>query len=172
MRQPPDCVCVCVHMCVQVWVHRCGFMRARVQMCLSGWVALFVPLYVRENMCACVCIHMCVQTCMPELVCLFAHLCAGENMYVRVCVHTRVCAAGRAIHDTGRSGLSWEVFVPSPWLTGDDKNFLEWRAPEKPVFPGLALLIGSRKNGNPVFVWLRCFFLGCARDPGAQHAAP
>lgn len=172
MRQPPDCVCVCVHMCVQVW--GCIGVGSCVCVCKCVWMGLpLCPLVCeREHVYVCVHVHMCVQTCMPELVCLFAHLCAGENMYVRVCVHTHVCAAGSAIHDTGRSGLSWDVFVPSPWLTGDDKNFLEWRAPEKPVFPGLALLIGSRKNENPVFVWLRCFFLGCARDPGAQHAAP
>lgn len=136
-------------------------MHVCVQMCLSGSVCLFVPLYVRENMCVrvhvltCVCMHMCVQTCMPGSVCLSAHLYAGENMCLRIRVHTHVRAAGSAIQDTSRSGLSWEVSVPSPWLVGDDGNFLELRAPEQPVFAGLALLIGSRKSRNLVFVRLR-----------------
>lgn len=68
-------VCVCIHMCVSVYTHMCG--------------------YVYACMCAGVCIHMCgcVYTCMCAgmcagvyiLACVCTLMCAG--IYILVCVH-------------------------------------------------------------------------------------
>lgn len=91
-------------------------------------------------------------------------------MYVCVCVHA--CAVGSAIQDTNQSRLLWGMSVPSPWLVGDNRNFLELRAPEVTVFPGLALLTRKRKEENPVSMWLKYVFLSCDSDPGAQDSAP
>lgn len=101
-------------------------------------------MHARVCKCGCTGVgsYMCVCKYVSGLVCLFTHLGAGENTYVCVCVH--VCAVGSAIQDPNQSRLLWGVSVPSPWLVGDNRNFLELRAPE------VALLIRKRKEGNPV----------------------
>lgn len=107
-------------------------------------------MHVRASVGALVWVHTCVCKYVSGLVCLFAHLGAGENMYVCVCV--RVCAVRSTIQDPSQSRLLWGVSVPSPWLVGDNRNFLELTAPEVTVFPGLALLVRKKRREPSVQV--------------------
>jgi hypothetical protein len=60
-----ECVCVC--------------------MCVCVYVCICVCMYV----CACMCAHVCV------CICMYAHLCVG--VYARVCVYVLVCVCEQMI---------------------------------------------------------------------------
>ena len=79
--------CMCVYVCVHVWVHG----QVQMDMCKHAYMCTRVHtcrnLGVPEGICTCMCLCSCVLT-----------LCAGGHVYVYVCmcscVWTGICADG------------------------------------------------------------------------------
>lgn len=121
----------------------------------AGWP--LERLHVLAHMCVwiglhpyppvCECAHVCTHVCACRHACprarLFALLCAGETMYT--------CAT----QDTDRSRLSWGMSVPKPWLSGDNRNFLELRASEVTVFPDQKEEGGDPSVCDMLLPWLQ-----------------
>lgn len=76
-----ECVCICVHMWVYVWMSAYEFMRG----------------YVCENVCVfeCMCLHVCICKCVCMRMCAYLSVCVHVwecmNIWVHVFACIRIC---------------------------------------------------------------------------------
>ena len=64
-----DMMCVCIQMCVRMWVPLC------VSLCEHEFVHTCMPLCMHVSMSACLCVYACVCACAFVSVCMCVYVC-------------------------------------------------------------------------------------------------
>ena len=62
-------MCVCIHVCIHVYVNVCMYVRTYVCLNVCTYVRTFVCMYV----CVCICMYVCMCVCM--CVCMYVCMC-------------------------------------------------------------------------------------------------
>ena len=81
--------CVCVFVCVYVYVHVCVFMCVCLYLCVCVFICVHVCVYVSLCMCLYVYMYMCMYVCVYVYMCVHMHVCICVHMYV--CMNACMC---------------------------------------------------------------------------------